>query len=140
MGYKDPPASGKIKPGETRNGKGRPKGAKNRKTIVRDIASKRHTVTINGKQQKLTVLEALILKLQYTAIKRGGQAQREHQRLLKKYDVQQEETRKYGVLVAPPEMTPEEFMTVFGIEMEGPEDTETPARPYLKSLSARYEE
>lgn len=140
MRYKEPPASGKIKPGETRNSKGRPKGSKNRKTIVRNIASKRHTVTINGQQQQLTVLEALILKLQYAAIEKGGRAQREHQRLLKKYDVQQDEAQRYGVLVTPPEMTPEEFMIAFGVEMEGPEDTEAEPRPYLQSLNARYSE
>lgn len=120
MGYRDPPKAGQIKPGEVRNAKGRPKGSKNRKTVVRDIASRHHYVTVDGERRRVTSLEALLLRLQFLAIEKGGKALKEHQRLVETYDIAaEEESKGYGVLLLPPEMTMEEAADIFGIEMTG---------------------
>ena len=129
MGYKDPPSSGQIKPGETRNRKGRPTGSKNRKTIVREIASRYHHVVIEGERQRVNVMEALLLRLQFMAIEKGGKALREYQRLVETYDLETEENKGYGVLVVPPEMAVEELADLHGLEVT---DREPP--PFLRVL------
>ncbi len=136
MGYKDPPVSGQIKPSEVRNKRGRPKGSINRKTIVRDIASKHHHVTLDGKRQRVTALEALLLRLQFLAIQKGGRALKELQRLLETYDLPTENGgQRYGVLVAPPRMSEEEF-----IDLHNAGDPMEPPKPFMKVLRDVYGE
>ncbi|WP_262694112.1 DUF5681 domain-containing protein [Kordiimonas aquimaris] len=130
MTYKHPPKSGQIKPGEVRNAGGRPKGSKNRKTIVRDIASKHHYVTIDGERCRVTVLEALLLRLQYLAIEKGGKALKEHQRLVETYDIATDDADKgHGVLIAPPKMTMEEYIDLYNAG-----DPMEPPKPFMEVL------
>lgn len=133
MGYQDPPKSGQIRPGEVRNGRGRPKGSRNRKTIVRDIASQRHTVTIEGERKRVTALEVLLLRLQYHAIKKGGRALKEFNRLVETYDIDGGEKPRYGVLVVPPEMSAEEFADIRGMRI-----TDRAPPPFMKVLYEVY--
>jgi len=56
------PNSGSMKPGETRNPKGRPKGAKGTKAIVRRVLGANTPIRENGRQRMATRWEAVVLR------------------------------------------------------------------------------
>lgn len=64
----DPPAkkrkpnSGSMKPGETRNPNGRPKGAKGTKAMVRKLLTGKTTIRDRGRPRTVTLFQALLLK------------------------------------------------------------------------------
>ena len=95
---------------ENIDGKGRPKGSKNRKTIVKEVANEMHTVTENGEPRKRSTLELVLFKLRNMALagKPAG-AFEEFNRLTKAY-LPQAPSGNYGVLVVPADMTPEEWV------------------------------
>lgn len=62
VGYKKPPQSGQFKPGN-KAGKGRPKGAKNMKTIVLGAANAKVKAKIDGKVQKATKIDTSMHQL-----------------------------------------------------------------------------
>jgi hypothetical protein len=56
------PNSGSMKKGETRNPKGRPKGAKGTKAMVRKILSTPTAIRDGGRTRKVSLYQALLLK------------------------------------------------------------------------------
>lgn len=56
------PNSGSMKKGETRNPKGRPKGAKGTKSKVRKVLQGKVTIREGGRPKKVTLFDALLLK------------------------------------------------------------------------------
>lgn len=56
------PNSGSMKPGETRNPKGRPKGAKGTKAITRRVLGVKMTIRENGRPKIVTAWEAALYK------------------------------------------------------------------------------
>ena len=66
IGYKKPPAHAQFKKGQTGNRKGRPRGSRGLKTILREEVSERISLTERGKRRTLTkqqiVVKALINK------------------------------------------------------------------------------
>lgn len=56
------PNSGSMKPGETRNPNGRPKGAKGVKTIVRRVLHETTEIRTATGKRKVTIYEALLQK------------------------------------------------------------------------------
>ena len=68
-GYKNPPAEHQFKKGQSGNPKGRPKGRKNLKSIFEKTAQKKITLSANGKEVKVTLLEATITRLFEKAMK-----------------------------------------------------------------------
>jgi hypothetical protein len=60
VGYGKPPENTQFKPGHSGNSKGRPKGAKNLKTIVQQEAYSKISIKEGGKISKVTKVEALI--------------------------------------------------------------------------------
>lgn len=63
VGYGRPPKHTRFRKGQSGNPKGRPKGTRNRKSIVREIMERRVTVRENGKSRTVTVADAAIEKL-----------------------------------------------------------------------------
>lgn len=56
------PNSGSMKPGETRNPNGRPKGAKGTKAIIRKVLGAKTPIRENGRQRMVTRWEAVVLR------------------------------------------------------------------------------
>ncbi len=107
VGYRRPPTSRRFK--KSGNSRGRPKGSKNRKTIVKEIANEKHSVTKNGKRRRLSTLELVLFSLRNMALEGNKvQAFKVFHRLIKVY--QPQATTDLGYLVAPADMTPEEWM------------------------------
>lgn len=106
VGYAKPPMIRRFKSGEPGNRRGRPRGSKNRKTIVREIANEVHTVTEDGRRRRRSTLELMLLALRNLAVSGTVRAFRAYEKYLAKFEPQ---TRsKLGYMIAPPEMTEEE--------------------------------
>ena len=69
VGYKKPPKSGQFKPGQSGNPKGRPKEAKNLKTVLEEEFYEKIMLKENGKTKKVPKLQAMIKALMAKAIK-----------------------------------------------------------------------
>ncbi len=83
---------------------------KTRKEIVREVASERHQLEMDGETRVCTTLELVTLKLFERAVKGGHQgAQKEIQRLLEQYKPERT-GGTCGILLVPAELSPEEFM------------------------------
>lgn len=67
------PEHTRFKPGQSGNPKGRPKGSRNFETLFEEAMSSRLTVNRNGKRQKITTRQAVILKLAEQGL--GGEKQ-----------------------------------------------------------------
>jgi hypothetical protein len=69
VGYGKPPKSTRFKTGnQAARGRGRPRGSRNRLTIVKEVAAYTHDVTMpDGKSRKMTLWEAGIWKLSIAA-------------------------------------------------------------------------
>lgn len=74
VGYKKPPKKHQYKPGQTGNPKGRPKGAKNTKTIVDELLSKKLEIKMDGKTKKISAREAALLAVLQKALKGDSRA------------------------------------------------------------------
>ncbi len=73
VGYKKPPQENQFQPGQSGNPRGRPKGSKNFDTLFEEAMSSQLTVNRNGKRQKITTRQAVILKLAEQGL--GGEKQ-----------------------------------------------------------------
>src|SRR5258708_6821688 len=60
VGYGKPPRAHQFKPGQSGNNPGRPKGAKNEETILREILQRKLRITENGKIGEITFHEAAL--------------------------------------------------------------------------------
>jgi len=90
------------------NPKGRPKGARNRKTIVKAVATEMHAVVESGKRRQRSTLYLVLLRLRYMApVDKSPRAFDELHRLIKTYQPQETDERA-GYLVVPAPVTPEE--------------------------------
>jgi hypothetical protein len=68
VGYGKPPTHTQFKPGQCGNPKGRPKGARNFKTDVRETLAAPVRVTRDGKQKNVSTQEAMLLRLREQAL------------------------------------------------------------------------
>ncbi len=108
VGYGKPPTRRRFK--KSGNLKGRPKGSKNRKTIVKAVANEMHSLIENGKHRRLSTLDLVLLRLRNMALEdKNVRAFEELHRLIKAYQPQ-ETNDDVGYLVVPAEMTPEEWV------------------------------
>lgn len=115
VGYKNPPKEHQFKNGEPSRSKGRPKGSKNLKTILREEMDEKVTINTPGGQKKICVRRALIKRLIERAFKGDIRASIK----LMEYDIKFNRNNmiddpdpnapKTGVLAIAPPLTPEEF-------------------------------
>ena len=63
VGYGRPPKHTRIKPGEVRNPRGRPKGQRNAATVLRETLNQRVQIREGGRTRTVTKLAALFLKM-----------------------------------------------------------------------------
>ena len=59
VGYGKPPKEQRFK--ASGNPKGRPRGSKNLKTIVKEVAAETHKLTIDGKSGRYSTLELVLI-------------------------------------------------------------------------------
>ena len=108
VGYGKPPTRRRFK--KSGNSKGRPKGAKNRKTIVKAVANEMHTLIEDGKRRRRSTLDLVLLRLRNMALEdKNVRPFEELHRLIKAYQPQETNDR-VGYLVVPAEMTREEWV------------------------------
>jgi hypothetical protein len=69
VGYGRPPQASRFKPGTSGNPKGRPKGAKNLKTRIRDTMIASIPIQEGGKTRRVTRLEGVVLRQIQSALR-----------------------------------------------------------------------
>ena len=69
LGRGRPPRSARWKPGQSGNRKGRPKGAKNFKTILEEALNQPLQFQENGRTRKITAREAIVRRFVNHALK-----------------------------------------------------------------------
>jgi hypothetical protein len=69
VGYGKPPQAHQFKPGQSGNVRGRPKGAKNESTLLRDLLHRKIELREGGKTRKVTVLEGIHLRIAEDSLK-----------------------------------------------------------------------
>ncbi len=133
VGYQKPPTERRFK--KSGNLKGRPTGAKNRKTIVRTVADEMNTIVEHGKRRKRSTLDLVLLSLRNMALegKNVGAIDELH-RLVKTYGPQ-EAGDGAGYLVVPAPLTDEEYLAK-GEKLNAVADARHAARLQEKELLA----
>ena len=63
VGYGKPPAAHRFKHGNKANPKGRKKGSRNRKVVIRDVLFEAVTVREGGEFKQMSALEAVLKKM-----------------------------------------------------------------------------
>jgi hypothetical protein len=69
VGYGKPPKQHQFQPGQSGNRGGRPKGAKNTATLLRDILDRKIAVQTGGTVRKISVREAMLTRFAEAALK-----------------------------------------------------------------------
>ena len=69
VGYGKPPQQNQFRPGQSGNSRGRPKGAKNESTILREIFARKIENRSGGWARKITVLEGILLRITDDSLK-----------------------------------------------------------------------
>jgi hypothetical protein len=87
VGYGKPPKHSQYRKGQSGNSKGRPKGRKNMKTIIRAVLDQKLPIKINGKTRTVSGREMIALRLRQKAAE--GEIKATQQLL--KYDYPDEE-------------------------------------------------
>ena len=62
VGYRKPPVETRFQKGRSGNPKGRPKGSKNVKSIIRRVASQKVRITEGGRTRTITKAEAVVVR------------------------------------------------------------------------------
>ena len=99
----------RFPPGKSGNRKGRPKGSKNRQTIIREIAAEKHRIKTGIGTQNLTTIELALLELRNHVASGSSTALRCYETLQNKYG-EKVSSEQFGVLVAPAEISQEDWI------------------------------
>ncbi len=103
------------------NPKGRPKGSRNRKTIIKEFADRTQRVTIDGEMWDVTTVELLLHMARNLALSGDLRAAKKLDKL--RQDLSPEPIESDGVLLAPEILPVEEFIrreTIGGSFISGP--------------------
>jgi len=68
VGYGKPPRATQFRPGQSGNGKGRPKGSKNFGKLIDEELAERISVTENGKRRKIMKKQAIAKRIDNQAV------------------------------------------------------------------------
>jgi len=90
VGYGKPPKSGQFLKGQSGNRRGRPKGAKNFKTIINDAARAKVFITSQGQKKSVSKLEASAIQFMNKAVTGDTRAFKEFATLFARYEAQNE--------------------------------------------------
>jgi hypothetical protein len=85
VGYGKPPKQHQFQPGQSGNSKGRPKGAKNTSTLLREMLDRKIEVRTGATVRKVSVREAILIRFAESALK--GDTKSAHF-LLQRYDAE----------------------------------------------------
>jgi uncharacterized protein DUF5681 len=85
VGYGKPPKQHQFQPGQSGNSKGRPKGAKNTSTLLREILDGKIDLRTGASVRKVSLREAILLRIAQSALK--GEIKSAHF-LLQRYDAE----------------------------------------------------
>jgi len=69
VGYGKPPKSAQFKPGQSGNPRGRPKGNRNAKNLLREALNTKVTARIGGKTKRVTALQGMTYRFADIALK-----------------------------------------------------------------------
>ena len=109
VGYGKPPIERRFKPGRSGNPRGRRRGSKNRKMIVRAIAGEVHTVREDGRALRRTTLELVLLSLRNLVLEGNVRAFHFYSDTLAKYEPQSP-SAKLACAVFPSPISQEEWI------------------------------
>ena len=109
VGYGKPPLTRRFKSGQSGNRRGRPRGSKNCKTIVREIANEMHAVTEDGRLRRRSILEFMLLALRNRGAEGDVRAFRAFRKYLAKFDPRETDS-KLGYIVLSADVTVEEAL------------------------------
>jgi Family of unknown function (DUF5681) len=74
VGYGNPPRAHQFKPGQSGNRRGRPKGRKNNRTLLRQLLERKVELRERGKLRKITIREAILLRFIEDALRGNTKA------------------------------------------------------------------
>jgi hypothetical protein len=74
VGYRKPPLASRFKPGTSGNAKGRPTGAKNLKTLIREAMTASISIQEGQKTKRVSRLEGVVLRQLQKALMGSDQA------------------------------------------------------------------
>ena len=60
IGYGKPPERNRFQPGRSGNPAGRPKGGRNKRSVIREVIDRKVSLRENGRTRRVTVFEALV--------------------------------------------------------------------------------
>ena len=81
------------------NARGRPRGARGRKQIVREIAAETHEIIENGKRRRLSTLHLVLLSIRNAAATGDASAFRVYHELLQRYAPQEIKDGPTGLVI-----------------------------------------
>jgi hypothetical protein len=108
-GRKPPPAEHQFLKGTSGNKRGRPKGSVDLKKLTRKVAQKKHAVKVDGKILRKTLLQLVIESTAREAATGVPSMVALMGQIRAKVSPAQDE-QKGGILLAPAELSPEEFI------------------------------
>ncbi len=86
VGKGKPPMITRFKSGRSGNPKGRSKGSKSRKAILRAIMNETHTVTEDGRRRRRSTIELMLIALRNLAAEGNVRAFREYTKFMTRYE------------------------------------------------------
>lgn len=129
VGYKRPPLHSRFRPGESGNRRGRPKGARNFRTILIDVAMRKTTVVRSGKSVRQTNLEHVVDAVRL----RAAQGDPIALWLANRYGMPQPDEDEFkiprGVLILGEKLTEEEWLEKCREFAEAQSDYPVPSLP-----------